>query len=459
MSAQPSTDAIHETAPDPAAETADERTDVVVIGAGFAGLVTARELGAAGLDVLVLEARDRIGGRTWTDYRLGHNLEMGANWVHWAQPHVWAEMTRYGRDIVRSPRAEEAYWQGADGAPKQGTLEEFMSLIDDCQQQLIDDVREAIPRGVEPTVGTIGQLDQLSIQDRFDTLGLHAEARTANEAVWVGHVNAPLAEVGLSSALRWVAATGGHWQLMHEASATYRVVDGMREFAAAVAADVPGEIRLNSTVVAVTQDGSGTDTFAVVETADGERIRARRVVCTLPVNAIEGIRFKPSLPAAWQRQCAERVASRGTKVWLRARGHLPRFFAYAGQHDPLSVLKAEFTCSDERGDYTILVGFGPDHSRIDPSDLAGIQAAVDACRPGIEIEEATAHDWMADPLSQTTWMTHRPGQLTRDLTELQQPHGAVHFATTDNANLWGGFIDGAIESGLREARRIREALA
>nr|WP_280116174.1 FAD-dependent oxidoreductase [Leucobacter coleopterorum] len=55
-------------------------------------------------------------------------------------------------------------------------------------------------------------------------------------------------------------------------------------------------------------------------------------------------------------------------------------------------------------------------------------------------------------------MTHRPGQLTRDLAELQQPQGAVHFSTTDNANLWGGFIDGAIESGLREACRVIEEL-
>lgn len=61
---------------------------------------------------------------------------------------------------------------------------------------------------------------------------------------------------------------------------------------------------------------------------------------------------------------------------------------------------------------------------------------------------------MSDPYSMNTWMTHRPGQLTRDLSLLQQPHGAMHFATTDNADLWGKFIDGAIESGLREARRV-----
>ncbi|MBO1900853.1 FAD-dependent oxidoreductase [Leucobacter weissii] len=434
---------------------ADRSVDVAVIGAGFAGLIAARELGRGGLDVLVLEARDRVGGRTWTEHRLGRPLELGANWVHWVQPHVWAEMTRYGRGIERSPAAEEAHWRGAGGAPRSGTLADFTALINDGQRRLVADVAEAMPRGTEPTVGAIGELDRLSIQDRFDRLGLDPEALAANESVWVGHVNAPLDRVGLSSAYRWVAATGGHWPLMHEASATFRVSEGMSEFTRLIAGDVRGEIRLGTTVVSVEQRGDA----AIVETAGGERIRARRVVSTLPVNAVRGIRFSPELPSAWRRQNAEAVASDGTKIWIRARGHLPRFFAYATQHDPISVLKVEFHGSDEDGEpCTLLVGFGPDHSRIDPDDLAGVQSAVDAVRSGIRVTGATAHDWMADPLSRTTWMTHRPGQLTRDLAELQETAGVLHFATSDNASLWGGFIDGAIESGLRESRRILDAL-
>src|SRR5947208_4355655 len=222
--------------------------DVVVIGAGFAGLVAARELARAGFGVLVLEARDRVGGRTWTDRRLGHDLELGGTWVHWVQPHTWAEMTRYGRQVTRSPAAEDAYWPGAGGARRAGTLDEFMALVADGQQAIVDDVRAAIPRGIDPADGQIGGLDALSIADRFDAVGLDEEARSANEAVWAGHVNARLDQVGLSSALRWAAAAGGHWQLMHEASATYRVAGGMSGFTAAIAADVAGEIRPRATV-------------------------------------------------------------------------------------------------------------------------------------------------------------------------------------------------------------------
>jgi monoamine oxidase len=193
---------------------------------------------------------------------------------------------------------------------------------------------------------------------------------------------------------------------------------------------------------------------AIVTCAGGDQARARRVISTLPVNAIAGIAWEPGLPDAWQRANAETVASQGVKVWVKARGRVPRFFAYASQRHPICVLKTEFTDDDA----TVLVGFGPDHTQLDVTSVAAVQAAVDAMRPGLEVLEVAAHDWMKDPLSRTTWMTHRPGQLTRDLAGLQQPAGVVHFASSDNASLWGGFIDGAIESGLREARRVAAEL-
>ena len=58
----------------------------------------------------MLEARDRIGGRTWTAERLGRRLELGGTWVHPTQPHVWAELTRYGLEVVASPEPRRAYW-------------------------------------------------------------------------------------------------------------------------------------------------------------------------------------------------------------------------------------------------------------------------------------------------------------------------------------------------------------
>lgn len=64
-------------------ETIKAEYEVIVIGAGFAGLVAARDLASQGVDVLLLEGRDRIGGRTWTANALGEEFEMGGTWVHW----------------------------------------------------------------------------------------------------------------------------------------------------------------------------------------------------------------------------------------------------------------------------------------------------------------------------------------------------------------------------------------
>lgn len=72
--------------------------DVIVIGAGYAGLTAARDLTIMGYRVLLLEARDRIGGRTWTAEMDGYLYEMDGTWIHWHQPHTWREIARYGMD-------------------------------------------------------------------------------------------------------------------------------------------------------------------------------------------------------------------------------------------------------------------------------------------------------------------------------------------------------------------------
>ncbi|KAB1642263.1 hypothetical protein F8O05_10615 [Gulosibacter chungangensis] len=160
-----------------------------------------------------------------------------------------------------------------------------------------------------PTSGEVQALDDLSIQDRLDALDIDPDARHALECIWVGHANAPLNEAALSYALRWTAASGGHWQVSHEASATYRAEGGMNSLSSALAADVRGEIRLGTPVASVTQQ----DGFAIIETVAGHRIRARRVISTLPINAAEGITFSPTLPDAWQQLSREKVASRASK--------------------------------------------------------------------------------------------------------------------------------------------------
>ncbi|GAA1093279.1 flavin monoamine oxidase family protein [Streptomyces javensis] len=422
------------------------QADVVVIGAGAAGLTTARELGRKGAKVVVLEARDRIGGRTWTDHRLGRDLEMGGTWVHWVQPHVWAEITRYGLEITRGPRSEETYWLAGDQV-RRGTLDDFMRLIDPGMTRLLEDTMKWIPRPNAPlTVPRLADVDQFNLQEMLDDLELSIEERNANEAAWVGHFNAPLDQCAYTSALRWTAATAGSWHLMHEASAIFRLTGGTRSLMEAIAADAEADIRLSAPVRSLTHDAGGAE----ITYGDGHTVAARRVVITVPQNVLHQLDITPALPDGKLRPSLEKTASRGAKAWIRVRGPIKPFFAYSSQAHPLAVVRTEFIGEDD----AVLVAFGPDSTRIDVNDPRAIDAALKVWRDDLEVLEVGGHDWMADPYSQETWLIQQPHQLTRYHRAQQENTGVLHFAGSDYANIWAGFIDGAIESGTRVAREV-----
>lgn len=434
-------------------DAAVDTLDAVVVGAGFAGLVAARELHRSGFDVAVVEARDRIGGRTWTDTRLGRRLEMGGTWVHWSQPHTWAELTRYGVEVVRSPRAEEAFWLDG-GEVRRGAIGAFDELLEPAQSEIVRDSRDVFPRPDEPCSPPVPDaVDARSLADRIGELDLSPAERSVNESVWVGHVNGPLEGTALTAALRWSAATGGGWRTMHEASSTFKLADGMRAFSDAIAAELPGRIELGADIRRIRSLGRGARAGVELESATGRVYRARRAIVTVPFAALDRIEFDPGLPHAVRALGASALANNGLKVWIRVRGRVTPFFAYSTPRHAVSVLKSEFIGDDE----SVLVGFGPDHAAFDFTSTSDAQAAVDVWRDDLTVLDVAAHDWMQDPLSATTWQLLRPGHL-RHLPGTQAPFGPIRFASSDNANLWPGFIDGAIESGLRAARAVAAEL-
>jgi monoamine oxidase len=428
------------------AESADREVDVAVVGGGIAGLITARELSKIGLSVVVLEARERLGGRVWTDHRLGRDLEIGGTWLHWVQPHAWAEITRYGLGVTRGPRPEQAYWLAGDRV-RTGTLDDFRQLIDPGMRRLLADTMTYIPRPDNPTAAPgLREIDHYSVQDKLAELQLSDDEYYANEAAWVGHFNGPLADGAFTNALRWTAATAGSWHLMHEASSVFRLADGTQALVAAIAADTSAELRTNAEVSRIEHNPNR----AHVHLADGQVISAQRVVLTLPQNILGDLDITPPLNDGKLAASKEKAASRGVKCWIRVRGPIAPFFAYSSAAHPLSVARTEYLGDDD----AVLVGFGADSARLDPNDRDAVQRALTVWREDLEVLEVTGHDWMNDPYSRETWLMQRPNQLTRYHTAQQAPEGVLHYASGDIANLWAGFIDGAIESGLRTARRI-----
>lgn len=430
-----------------------EHHDVVVIGGGFAGLIAARELSAAGREVLVLEARDRLGGRVWTAPRLGRQLELGGTWLHWTQPHTWSEVSRYGMTLVRSPLAAEMYWLDNDDLVHRVNAKEFDELIAPGQERIATLAPSVFPRADQPLDSeTASEFDHLTLQNAIDSLDLPVDEKQLNEAVWAVRVNAPLDRVSLASALRWAAASGASWTLMREASSAFKLREGMSAFIEAIEANTTrlgADIRRSSPVASI----NWSETGVTLETA-ATVIEARHVISTVPLSALSEIKITPALGGGAGRMADEGTGNRGIKVWMRVRGRVIPFGAYSSQHHPLTCVRSEFFGEDE----SVLVGFGADHTKFDlDNGIAEAQRALNVWRDDLEVLEVVGHDWMSDPYAQTTWQVTAPDQLTRDFADVSHPRGRLHLAGSDTAQLWGGFIDGAIESGFRAVRSVAAA--
>lgn len=421
------------------------RADVIVVGAGFAGLALARELRHRGTSVILLEARDRIGGRTWTAERLGRPLDLGGTWVHWTQPHVWAEISRYGVDITQSPVAETAYWH-VGGKTVQGSPDELFALFDPGMVKMLADSRTWFDRPYEPFLREdFDALDHQTVLDRIDALDLSPDEKELIEGMWALNFNGPPEDGGLTQALRWCSAASGSWQLLFETCATYKFKDGTKALADAIAADADADIRFGTTVTAVTQEPSRV----TVHTATGEEFTGSDVVLTLPLNVLGSIAFTPELPDAPRKAAETGQASKGVKTWIKVRGEVDPFLVFGGKDLPLTFAQAEYTVDGD----TLLVGFGPRATQLRPDDVDGVARALSRWRPDLEVVDADGHDWVADPYAGETWPMLGPNQL-RALQQFQQPHGRVHIAGSDYATGWAGFIDGALESGIKTARRL-----
>lgn len=426
--------------------------DAVVVGGGFAGITAARELGGRNNRVLVLEARDRLGGRTWyrKDALAGKSLELGGTWIHWLQPHVWAELTRYGLDIIESPTPENSVWF-VNGARSEGSYEASWEPLERAIAAFGHDAAELFERPYDPLRSAdLDVVDQLSISDRIAELDLTAQQRELLTSFYCLCASAPTSEGGLSTMLRWLALSGNDPALFFDVLAKYKFATGTVSLVEAMAAESGATIRLETVVEAIDQDESG----ATVRTLSGDTFTASTVIVTVPLNVLNTIEFTPPLPQGKLRAADRGQASRGVKVWVEIEGRTDDFCVYAPEDAPISYWQTEFKTTKGQ----LLVGFGPSGDDFDVEDTESITRAVKDVLPDVEVLGHIAHSWRGDEFARGTWPVLRPGQLTASLRDLQQPHGSVLFAGSETANGWNGYIDGAIETGFRAAREARNML-
>jgi monoamine oxidase len=425
--------------------------EAVVVGAGFAGLRAARDLRGAGCEVLVVDARDRLGGRTWCRPFAGGevNVELGGAWIsprhhHW----VAAEMSRYGIGLAEAHATAGAFQWRFDGSvsrdfPLQGRqiyeLERALYHVIAASRR----VNTETPRDRQE----LADLD-VSLDEFLGGLELDQRTRQFLEGFGALGSGAASSDWSVLTALSLIAAFDCSAYAWYAAVAD-KFAGGTGSVIAALAEDAAPEVRLSTAVTRVEQRADEV----LISTADAAILSAGVVVLAVPVNVWSDIEFVPPLSGAKATVSAARHPNRMAKVWTLVEGAPSEVVAFGPASD-LLYLAPQL----DVGGASLMVGFSSPPHLLDVTDAAAVEHAVRQHHPASTVLAVDAHDWNADPYSNGGWMTYRPGQASRLMSALQEPEGRIAFGGADIATRWIGWLDGALETGARAAVQALELL-
>ncbi len=427
------------------------KPDVAIIGGGFAGVTAARELSMRGRTAVLLEARDRLGGRTFTADHGGHGLELGGTWIHPAQPNVWAEITRYGLQPEAMPEP---------GAPQRVLSGGKVVELDEAQlMQVFEGLTQFCAPAPElfpaPYSGRWGPDPQhygdRSVREYLVSLKLDPLVHDAIDGMLSTIVNAPLDQGAASDMIRVNALAGYNVAQMIAALSGTKIASGTRSLIEAMAGQAHGvDMRLNAKVERVTQLHDGVR----IELAGGGTVSARFALITLPMNVLNSVTFEPQLSALKREASKERHAGSGVKYYVHVKGDVGNVSVFAPETEAINSIMTY----RHGADGSVLIVFGNSPQKLPFGDVPKMQTALARLLPGVRVESQFGWDWDADPYSLGTWCVFKPGQPGRLLPDLREQEGRLFFASADSAEGWRGFIDGAIESGYRSAREIDQYL-
>jgi monoamine oxidase len=417
--------AVPTTAPDPpTARPAPAR--VCVIGAGLAGLTAAAALADGGLEPLVLEARDRVGGRVHSR-RLdnGAVVELGAEFVEDDQETLLATARRLG--LAMAPTGM-AY---GDREPRGG-------LGTDRATVLAEAARLPGLLADRPGPATLGR----SVAEVLAELPLDPGAGEA--------IAARLQVSAAQPAERLSAAALGHAGSSFSTRESLRVAGGNQQLALRLAERLGGAVRLGAPVQAVTWSERGVR----VATA-GAELDAEACVVAVPASVIGRIRFDPPLPA-WKAEALERVVyGHAAKLFVPLR-RVPEPSAVLSVPDHYWTWTARGAGGTVQPVVSAFAGSAPALAALEVSDgPAAWRRHLAALRPDLDLDRDTVlSTWDDDPWVQAAYSTRTPSFRPDDPGLLAHPVGPLHFAGEHTAGPWSGLMEGGLRSGHRAAAEL-----
>ncbi|CAG2004940.1 unnamed protein product [Fusarium graminearum] len=444
--------------------------DTIVIGAGYAGLIAARNLALQGKRVVLLEARDRIGGRTFTSDIDGYGYEMGGNWIHWGQPHVYAEVSRYSMANELVSSQDYTYEEGnycstiIHGVGGRLTHQEE-EHIGETAMSIFCNVDGQDGRGVVPfphnathNAEAFATWDKVSCQDRLDQIkDKLSPLQLAFLTSTLMHISgANNEDVSVAELLRWWALCDYRNSGITDYGLLYKLKCGQTGLAKAIFNEgvLLGNLqyKFSAPVVTIRDEGASVE----VNTRGGQQFRAKTVISTIPLNVLSSIQFTPPLPTGKVLAARQGHVNKATKTHFEVEGTAMR--SWSGVAYPSKGQMYLYGDGLTPAGNTHIIAFGPDPELLAGKDVEKIKGALTHVKDA-EVKRIVFHDWNQDEFSQGTWAVYPPNFATKYLDDLQKPVGRIHFASADWAEGWRGFIDGAIEQGVRASLAVSKELA
>ncbi len=428
---------------------------VIVVGAGLAGLTAAYELMLRGHQVMVLEARQRVGGRVFTlRSHFDENLycELGGEWIH-PQDHYIKHYAK-GFGLGLSPdEGPMAFWDGKALVPAEEAEKRVAGLAE--LDRKVDEHIAKIRILENPAHSALHALDAMSYLDWLKSMDATSEA-IASHRVTVNDLMT--VDIGEISALHMLYEHA----LPRPEATDVRIRGGNSGLPETFARKLGARVRTGIAVDKVEHDGRGVRVHYRERAAPGTAV-ADRVVLAIPGHFIKSLIFQPALPEEPRRAYATLKHGRIMKVAQQSRtrfwdrGAVPCRAVFT--HDESDyVYDATRGQRGTRGILTCYVaGWGADRwgTLSDSEKISAARAFATNIWPAAasELERGFVQSWVKEKWSGGSYAYFAPGEMVRVRPQLSQPVDRIHFAGEHTA-VWQGYMNGAVESGLRAAAEI-----
>ena len=444
--------------------------DFCVVGGGFAGLTAALRLTRAGRSVALLEARDRVGGRTFTETLPdGTWIDRGGAWIGPGQDRIYALMNEFGVREYKQHHDGDAMMI-VDGKKHRygGTIPWAMSpwAVTNLGLGLlaVEKMCKAVPRDNPWEAKDAEEWDRISLGEWLEKNTMSRPAREMLDMALAGTYTSAASETSLLWVLTQMASGGGPTFVISGKGGAQdaRPVGGMGAIYRPIVAELGGALHLGQPVREISQDADG-----VTVRADDMTVRARRVIVAIPLAIASSIGYEPMLPV--DRAFLHQRMPSGAVIKTSVLYDEPfwRTDGFCGQSSsPGSSATLTIDACTDTGDPGIMcvITEGPAARRLTKLDEADRKAAVigelvdrfgDKARKPVAYHE---QNWTTERYSGGGMISHAPtGVLTEFGYTLRQPCGRIHWAGTESSAIMCGWIDGAIRSGERAAAEVREA--